>query len=335
MDAKKEELIEIYQKEIQPIVSSKYIPYLTREDITKEEAKKKYMDKFEVEFEKAKQQNPEISRRDYEDVFIKYYGKKPESLITQTNWFLISETKERDVENIHISFGFDEKGEGDTLWAEIALNSVSSIELFLSMTTNEIKELFDLCKTKPPEMMFTFNRKLKKFFRGEVIHETILEKKMCRLTEDYIMSVREKANKINNLKDSLNKPYIGLCRVERIGRKDVADIAEYIKNMLDVLVFITTRKPRTARSATLRKESDEATTKYNRAVEQKEFLKTRIKRTERMYLMGKMKKDLLKAQKELEELDTNLPELKRNKEQKREQLNQIEKDMCVSSGEKI
>ncbi len=307
-------LIELYQKWIQPRLDSPNFPPLSEEDILKTRAKKEYKERYEKEREEYK----DYSDKEFDKYFKKKYGLPPESLISQKGWFLISDAKEKDVSNIHYSFGFEETN--DSYWVEIALNSVASVEQFLSMNDKEIKEFFKLCKNKPPRMVLTLTKKTKTNFAGSTNHELLFEKEMCKLTEQDIKMVRVKANEINNLKDPLIKPFIGLCVVNYVSKEELAD---NFSKMEDVFEFIKSLIPRQQRyKNTLREEHQ----LEKRLEEVKAEIKHKTKIAEFMKNLGKFD-DQEKLEKSIMSLEQELEEITSALQEKKEMLITLERDM--------
>jgi superfamily II DNA/RNA helicase len=228
------------------------------------------------------------------------------------------DAKEKDVSNIHYSFGFEETN--DSYWVEIALNSVASVEQFLSMNDREIKEFFKLCKNKPPRMVLTLTKKTKTNFAGSTNHELLFEKEMCKLTEQDIKMVRVKANEINNLKDPLIKPFIGLCVVNYVSKEELAD---NFSKMEDVFEFIKSLIPRQQRyKNTLREEHQ----LEKRLEEVKAEIKHKTKIAEFMKNLGKFD-DQEKLEKSIMSLEQELEEITSALQEKKEMLITLERDM--------
>ncbi len=232
-------LIDAYQKWIQPKINSKNFPMLSEDDILKRKDKLEWENNFKEQLKK----HPDANKKSFEKIFEKKYGKKPISLISKEEWFLISDHGEKDVSNIHYSFGFEEERE-DEYWVEIALNSVDSVEQFLSMDEREIKKLFALAKNKPPRMILRLSEKRKKNHAGKAYHTTLIEKEMCQLGEQDLSIIRFKANEINNKRDALDKPFIGLCVVDYLKKEDLADNFKEMEDIFEFLKKIVPRKQR-------------------------------------------------------------------------------------------
>ena len=315
---KKEEmenkLIEVYQKWIQPKVNSKNFPILTEEHILKKKQKMEWENKFKEEFLK----HPNTEKKEFERLFEKEYGRKPVSLISKEEWFLISDMGEKDVSNIHYSFGFEE-GKDNEYWVEIALNSVDSVEQFLSMDVEEIKKMFALCKSKPPRMILRLTEKRKKNHAGKTYHTTIIEREMCNLTEQDINIIRIKANEINNKRDALDKPFVGLCVVDYLKKEE---LAENFKQMEDVFEFLKKVVPRKQR--------------YKNALKLIEMLEKRIKEIEGR--MPTLKKEAIfwkklgkfseqeNREKEIINLEQELQDINKTIKNNQELKKSIEKD---------
>lgn len=300
-------LIEIYQKLIQPRLNSPNFPVLSREEILKVEAKRKYRQLFEQSKETMTEQE-----------FRKRHGDAPESLISQMGWFLISDAKQKDVSNMHYSFGFED-GEKE-FWVEIALNSVASVEQFLSMNEKEIKRFFELSKTKPSKMLLTLTKKTKTNFAGSATHEMIFKKEMCKLTEQDIGIVRKQANEINNLRDALIKPFIGLCVVSYVKN---GEIGENFAQMEDVFEFIKTLMPRKSRYKNTMREEKQLEKRKNE-IEQELPMKRKyadfMKNLGRFEDQEKIEKIIMTLEQELLEINTSI-------EEKNEIIVAIERDM--------
>lgn len=307
-------LIEVYQKWIQPKINSKNFPILSEENILKKKEKDKWGEKLKEELSK----NPEIDRRDFERKFEKENGRKPVSLISKEEWFLISDMGEKDVSNIHYSFGFED-GKDDEYWVEIALNSVDSVEQFLSMDDEEIKKMFDLCKNKPSRMILRLTEKRKKNHAGKTYHTTLIEKEMCKLAEQDLNIIRLKANEINNKRDALDKPFIGLCVVDYLKKDELADNFRQMEDIFEFLKKVVPRKQRYKNALklieTLEKRRREIEEKIPNLQKEAIFWKN----------LGKFKeqedreKELIKIEQELEDINKTI---KNNQELKKS----IEKD---------
>jgi hypothetical protein len=232
-------LLECYQKWIQPKINSKNFPKLTSEDILKKEGNKKWHEQFNNKYNEI---SDSINKIEFRRLFEKEYGPRPRSLISQEGWFLITSNNEKDVSNIHYSFGFEDKS--DYFWVEIALNSVDSIEQFLSMSDNEINKLFELAKKKPSRMILSLTEKKKINWAGSTKHTFLFEKKMNELTKQDLEIIRMKANEINNKKDALDKPFIGLCVVKYVKRDELAENFKEMEDIFELLKKIVPRKQR-------------------------------------------------------------------------------------------
>ena len=305
-------LITLYQEWIQPKVNSPHFPKLSHEDILKMEAKKSYKTLFWSEKAKGTFNASE---------FEKAHGKPPESLISRNGWFLVSDAKEKDVSNIHFSFGFEETG--DDYWAEIALNSVASVEQFLSMNDAEVKQFFALCKSKPEHMVLNLNKKIKTNFAGSVRHEPIFSKKMRELTENDIKMVRVRANEINNIRDPLIKPYIGLCMTHHVKKEE---LAKYITQMIDIFEFIKNLTPRQTRyKNTLREEHQ--LTKRKEEIESE--INDKKKKVEFLKNLG-MHSDQEKLEADIKRLEKEAQQIEGVAEERKKAISDLEKDMGKS-----
>ncbi|MBU1141482.1 MAG: hypothetical protein KKG64_03060, partial [Firmicutes bacterium] len=217
-NSREEILIDCYINWLQPNLNSPNFPLLSAEDITKHNARKEWDERLQ-----KIQQEHNIDKESAIKLLNKNFGERPKNLISQEGWFLISDNKEKDVSNIHYSFGF-EGNQYESFWVEIALNSVASVEQFLSMNEKEISKFFEMCKNKPPRMILELTKKTKTNYASSTSHETIIEKEMCNLSEQDIKMIRVKANEIRNIENPLIQPFIGLCVVRFVNKEELAEL---------------------------------------------------------------------------------------------------------------
>lgn len=293
-------LLECYQKWIQPKMNSKNFPELSEEDILKKEANKRYHE----EFDKERRTSNEHNKNKFKQGFEKKYGARPRSLISQEGWFLITSNSEKDVSNIHYSFGFEDKP--NYFWVEIALNSIDSVEQFLAMNNREINELFMLCKKKPSRMVLKLTEKIKTNWAGTTEHTTLFEKKMSELTVEDLDVVQMKANEINNRKNPLDKPFIGLCVVEYVKKEE---LASNFKEMEDVFEFLKKIIPRKQRYKNSRDLVEKMEKEEKEAKDKIESLKKEAvlwKNLGKYNLQEEKEKEILRLEHRLTELTQNI-----------------------------
>jgi len=307
-------LLECYQKWIQPKMNSKNFPELSKEDILKKEANQKWHEKFDIEFKESNLKDKKEFRKRFE----KEYGPRPRSLISQEGWFLITTNNEKDVSSIHYSFGFEDKI--DYFWVEIALNSINSVEQFLAMNDNELKELFNLCNKKPAKMILKLTEKKKRNWRDSTEHSLLLEKKMSELTVEDLDVIRMKANEINNRKNELDKPFIGLCVVEYVKKEE---LARNFKEMEDIFEFLKKIVPRKQRYKSSRDLIEKLEREEKNTIEKIGLLK---KESVLWKNLGKYDVQEVK-EKEISRLEHRLTELTQNIKNEKMILNSLVRDM--------
>ncbi|MBU1103406.1 MAG: hypothetical protein KJ600_02515 [Nanoarchaeota archaeon] len=293
-------LLDCYQIWIQPKMNSANFPELTTEDILKKAANKKWHEQYDTKNKNSNQRN----RNKFKQLFEKEYGPRPRSLISQEGWFLITATNEKDVSNIHYSFGFEDKP--DYFWVEIALNSVESVEQVISMNDNEINELFKLTKKKPSRMILKLTEKRKINWAGSTDHTPLFDKKMNELTTQDLEIVRMKANEINNRKDPLDKPFVGLCVVEYVKKEE---LAENFKEMEDIFEFLKKIVPRKQRYKSVREiigklEKEETIIKNSLPTLRKETILW--KNLGKFDLQEEKEKEILRLEHRLEEITQSI-----------------------------
>ena len=307
-------LIDSYINFIQPKLNSEHFPKLTEEDITKEKARAAWDAKFKEEFLQSG-----MLKRDFEKIFEKANGPRPKSLVSQEGWFLISDEKEKDVFNVHYSFGFDDGAEL-SFWVEIALNSVASVEQFLSMNEEEIKEFFELSKSKPPRMVLELTEKKKTNYASSTVHTTQIEQSMSRLTLDDIKKVRIKANEIRNNPDSLIQPFIGLCVVRFVKQEE---LAENFSLMEDVFDFISSLVPRRERFKNTLREQKQLESKRNDL----EAKLTHLRKVTGFFKgLGKFDEQE-QAEKEIDRIEQEIKDIDNALEENEDLIHNLEEDM--------
>jgi hypothetical protein len=308
-------LIDCYINWIQPNLHSEHFPILTEEEIIKDDARNVWDTNYREEFHKSGMLKKEFNR-----VFEKANGPRPKSLVSQEGWFLISDAKEKDVSNVHYSFGFDE-GTDMTFWVEIALNSVASVEQFLSMNEKEMEEFFHLAKTKPPRMVLELTEKKKTNYASSTTHTSMFEPfPMCRLTLDFIKKVRFKANEIRLNKDPLIQPFIGICVVRFVKKEE---LAENFQLMEDIFNFISSLIPRKQRYRNTLREQKELEKK-------KEEIESQLPQ---LHNIATLNKNLGRfneqeaMEKRIRELEQELIEINKALDENDELIHNIEEDM--------